>query len=329
VDPVDRPDGGEAVGLPGRPVVVGEVLLDHFPDGTRVLGGAPFNLAWHLQALGLEPLLITRVGADRDGAEALEAMARWGLDVSGVQLDRRHPTGAVRVRLDRGEPEFEIPPDQAWDHLEAGPALAVIEGRGLALLCHGSLVARAGPSRSALGTLRARAEVPVFVDVNLRDPFWSEAGVSDLLAGARWVKLNERELRLVEGSGADAAEAATRLRQRHALGQVWVTRGAAGALVAGAAGVVSGRHPAEVAVVDTVGAGDAFCAVVVAGLARGWSEARTLAAALDLAARVCTLRGATGTDLGLYRGLGEDLSTPRHEHGHASRAPMRPPFGAS
>ena len=106
--------------LPGRPVVVGEVLFDHFPDGSRVLGGAPFNLAWHLRAMGLEPLLITRVGSDPEGAEVLETMARWGLDVSAVQLDHRHATGAVHVRFDGGEPVFDIPSGQAWDHLEAG-----------------------------------------------------------------------------------------------------------------------------------------------------------------------------------------------------------------
>lgn len=312
--PVPRPADAAGRALSGRPVVVGEVLFDHFPDGSRVLGGAPFNLAWHLQALGLEPLLITRVGADREGAEILEAMARWGLDVSGVQLDPRHPTGGVHVRFDRGEPEFDVPPDQAWDHLEAHPALTAVDGQRAALLCHGSLVARAEPSRSALAAVRERAALPVFVDVNLRDPFWTEAGTGGLLAGARWVKLNERELRLLEGSASESVElAAARLRARYALDQVWVTRGAAGAVVAGINGVAAGRHAAELAVVDTVGAGDAFSAVVVAGLRWGWSERRTLAAAVDLAARVCTLRGATSTDSRLYRGLGDEGREERHD----------------
>ncbi|MDA1342582.1 MAG: carbohydrate kinase, partial [Proteobacteria bacterium] len=35
--------------------VFGEVLFDHFPDGTKVLGGAPFNVAWHLQVFGQQP----------------------------------------------------------------------------------------------------------------------------------------------------------------------------------------------------------------------------------------------------------------------------------
>ena len=38
---------------PARAIIFGEVLFDTFPDGTAVLGGAPFNVAWHLQGFGL------------------------------------------------------------------------------------------------------------------------------------------------------------------------------------------------------------------------------------------------------------------------------------
>ena len=37
--------------------VFGEVLFDQFPDGANVLGGAPFNVAWHLKALNLSAVL--------------------------------------------------------------------------------------------------------------------------------------------------------------------------------------------------------------------------------------------------------------------------------
>ena len=47
-----------------RPIIFGEVLYDCFPDGQAVLGGAPFNVAWHLQGFGLNPLFISRVGDD-------------------------------------------------------------------------------------------------------------------------------------------------------------------------------------------------------------------------------------------------------------------------
>ncbi|MDX1571268.1 MAG: PfkB family carbohydrate kinase, partial [Xanthomonadales bacterium] len=67
--------------------VFGEVLFDHFPDGTRVLGGAPFNVAWHLQALGAEPQLISRVGSDPEGDAVRAAMAEWGMDTATLETD--------------------------------------------------------------------------------------------------------------------------------------------------------------------------------------------------------------------------------------------------
>ncbi len=59
--------------------IFGEVLLDHFPDGKRVLGGAPFNVAWHLQAFGQSPGFISRVGDDAEGETVRTAMSDWGM----------------------------------------------------------------------------------------------------------------------------------------------------------------------------------------------------------------------------------------------------------
>jgi hypothetical protein len=61
-----------------RPVIFGEVLYDCFPDGEAVLGGAPFNVAWHLQGLGLSPLFISRVGDDPLGHRVRDIIERRG-----------------------------------------------------------------------------------------------------------------------------------------------------------------------------------------------------------------------------------------------------------
>ena len=71
-----------------RACIFGEVLFDHFPDGRRVLGGAPFNVAWHLQAFGEAPFLVSRVGDDEEGDEVRSAMRAWGMDPAGLQTVR-------------------------------------------------------------------------------------------------------------------------------------------------------------------------------------------------------------------------------------------------
>ncbi len=52
---------------PSSITVFGEVLFDCFPNGKQVLGGAPFNVAWHLQALGDDPTFISQIGDDTLG----------------------------------------------------------------------------------------------------------------------------------------------------------------------------------------------------------------------------------------------------------------------
>ena len=183
--------GERATGTPRRPLIVGEVLFDVMPDGTRVLGGAPFNVAWHLQALGLRPLMITRVGADDSGYEVLMAMESWGMDTSGVQRDDACPTGRVQVELDDGEPTFNILPDQAYDLLDRDQAMQSMSGKAFSLLYHGSLISRGKVSRPALDHLKKGSEIPVFIDVNLRDPWWNREDVLASLRSARWAKLNE------------------------------------------------------------------------------------------------------------------------------------------
>ena len=51
----------------GKPLIYGEILFDIFPGDKKVLGGAPFNVAWHLQGFGLAPLFMSRIGEDAEG----------------------------------------------------------------------------------------------------------------------------------------------------------------------------------------------------------------------------------------------------------------------
>lgn len=279
-----------------RPLIFGEVLFDGFPDGSRVLGGAPFNVAWHLRALGLSPSFISRVGADTPGDEVLAAMLGWGMDISGVQRDPGHPTGRVEISLTAGQPSYAILPDQAYDYILPPDGLA-----GIGLIYHGSLALRQPASREALAGIRARSPAPVFMDVNLRDPWWDAGTLAGLLDGLRWCKLNEDELATLAGPG-EPADAARRLIDRHGLEQVFVTLGTAGALALGADGACERVTPAgDIAVVDTVGAGDAFAAVLIAGRLQGWPIPVTLVRGQQLASAVCGLRGALPRERRFYQ----------------------------
>jgi fructokinase len=292
--------------LIGRPVILGEVLFDIFPGNVAALGGAPFNVSWHLKGFGLSPLLISRIGEDAHGEDILRTMRDWGMDTSGIQIDPSHPTGAVRVELEEGQPQFAILPDQAYDFIDAGAALTVLRGQDCSLLYHGTLLAR-GASREAIHALRQIIPF-AFVDLNLRSPWWEIERVSHLLQGARWVKMNGDELMAMTESSQPSAEPPESMVEAKAralcLNSGWemlaLTLGAQGAWLLNSEKTYRGKAVAVETLVDTVGAGDAFSAVTLLGLHRGWSLENTLSRALDFAAALCGMRGASPQDPELY-----------------------------
>ncbi len=278
------------------PLLFGEVLFDRFPDGRSVLGGAPLNVALHLQAFGLAPRLLSAVGVDLLGEQILARMEAAGLDTAGISIDPAHPTGTVEVALAGGEPTFTITPEVAWDFIDVARAPA-----SAGLLYHGSLALRRNAARTALARLRQRLAAPVFLDVNLRSPWWSRDEVRELVATARWIKLNHDELDAL-GHGDDEA---TRVAELRALGDVElvvVTRGAAGAAAYPRRGAPIAVAPERdaVEVVDSVGAGDAFASVLICGLVRGWPLATTLERAQGFASRIVGCRGAVPDDPTLH-----------------------------
>lgn len=283
-----------------EPVVIfGEVLFDCFDD-REVLGGAPFNVAWNLKGLARSPLFVGAVGRDEMGARVVKAMREWHMLQTGLSMCASHPTGRVQVTLDGGEPSYELAADQAFDHPDVEQNLPALPESGL--LYHGSLALRHPDARAALGRLREHMDARVFMDVNLRAPWWDLESVHELMAGANWVKLNEDELKaLTPDSSADIEGRAELIRARHDLEAVIVTRGAQGAMVlTGTAERHVANAPAASPMVDTVGAGDAFSAMILLGLSEGWSWPDMLEHASDYASRVCSLRGAITPDPVFY-----------------------------
>ena len=281
------------------PVIFGEVLFDSFPEGSDVLGGAPFNVAWNLRMLGGDPLFVGAVGVDALGDRVRAAMVAAGLDTRGLQVVPDAPTGRVQVTFEAGEPRYDILPDQAYDRVDPAALETAVVG-SVPLLYHGSLALRAEPSRSACAWL-ARHTRRRFVDVNLRAPWYEPVAVVEGIRGADYVKLNQDELRELAPGADDAARVAGLIENAGIREAVILTAGADGAAIHTAAG---GRFeqpaPAVENLQDPVGAGDAFASVVILGVLNGWDWPVTLERALGFAAAVCTLQGATTTDPGFY-----------------------------
>lgn len=284
-----------------QPYIFGEVLFDCFPDGSRVLGGAPFNVAWHLQAFGQAPRMVSRVGDDDLGLEIQSAMSDWGMDTSLLQLDETLPTGQVTVTLVDDEPQYEIVRPAAWDAIEA-----LAPTSSCALLYHGSLATRDRTSASALQTLIDAGPQRVFVDVNLRPPWWQREAVLAQMSRADWIKINGDELsELIDGK--DTAERIADVVDRYQPKGLIVTHGSAGAEIITLSGEHYSVQPEKlIEVVDTVGAGDAFTAVMLLGLLRDWDLSLTAERAQSFASAIVGRRGATVNDFGFYQAFIDD-----------------------
>jgi fructokinase len=293
-----------------RPVlVIGEALVDEFPDGTRVAGGAPFNQARWLAALGVPVRFVTRIAQDDAGAECVMTSARrCGLAEDGIQRDPRRATGRVAVQLGEAGPRYRIEADSAWDHIDAAEARAQARPFAPAVVMFGSLALRAPASREAIDAVLGACSALRFLDLNLRDTPRLQALAAQALERADWVKVNDEELdRLFTWFGHDGTppaegparhEALTRLTSRFGVQRWIVTCGERGWYTLDGEGRrdATGEAPAVPKIVDTVGAGDAFSAVVVAGIAAQWPLARSFDSAAQLAAAVCGVRGAVPDD---------------------------------
>ena len=250
-------------------VSVGEVVWDTFLD-RQVLGGAPVNVAYHLQCLGVEVDIITAVGNDELGRRTKERLRELNLPLAGVQTNEL-PTGRVNVVMDSNRNHhFEIVAPAAWDAISLDKAKAHLGDRAFHML-YGTLSQRDECSRVTLRSLWEMAD-KCFYDVNLRPPFTDCERVKESLKAADVVKMNNEELLVIAGwhnfTESDKKNAAGRLIEMYGLEVLVITEGPQGAwLTTGDKSVTVPGRPVEVE--DTVGAGDAFFAAFLEGYLNG------------------------------------------------------------
>jgi len=275
---------------------IGELLWDELPGG-RALGGAPGNFAWHAHALGLTGVVISRVGDDEDGREILERLGDLGLRRDLVEKDPAHPTGLSTVSVDSaGVPSFHVHENAAWDFISPGPELY----RAAPLVDavnFGTLGQRCPVSRQTTREFlaRTRPEAIRLFDLNLRPPHYTPEVIAESLALASVVKLNDHELSVVSdmfGFCGDGRERVRRMAGEFGLDLVALTLGEKGSVLY-SRGSWSVHTGVATPVIDTVGAGDAFAASLVAGMIAGFDLDRINDRANRVASFVCSRPGAT------------------------------------
>ena len=258
---------------------IGELLWDVLPEGPR-LGGAPANFSVMAGRLGNHAAILSRIGRDDLGREAVHRLDPLPADTSFLQIDTMHETGRVTVSFNNGQPEYTIHQAAAWDSMELSDEWVRLAERADAV-CFGSLAQRSLESRQTIQTLAAQTTsrcIRIF-DVNLRTPFYSSEVIQESLELATVFKMNDAEVPLVLALlGLSAEDDASLLSLRQGaerllsefptLQLIAITCGGNGSLLV--TREEWHRHPGfPVKVVDTIGAGDAFTAALTHYLLRG------------------------------------------------------------
>lgn len=254
---------------------LGDAVVDLLPDGEgRLLqcpGGAPANVAVGVARLGGASGFIGRVGRDPFGEFMMQTLSREGVDISEMHQDPAHRTSTVVVALDEhGERTFTFMVRPSADlFLTPGDLPPFTAGEWLHVC---SIALCAQPSRDTAFEAMTRIKHAggfISFDPNIRDDLWQDTTilrecVERALTQADVVKLSLEELAFI--TGGEEEDHARALAQRHAIPLLLITRGAEG--VDACFNGELRRYPAvPVACVDTTGAGDAFVAGLLWGLA--------------------------------------------------------------
>lgn len=293
-------------------VCFGEILWDIFPTGTRA-GGAPFNVAYNLDKMGLDVQMISKIGNDDLGKKLINQLENWNIPTDFIQVDHLKPTGTVIATFDEhGEAHYDIVNDVAWDYIAVSPEQKELVKNAGAFV-FGSLIARNQESKNTLLELLELSQFKVF-DVNFRPPFIDFDLIKQLLHKADLVKMNKAELReIIRFLGEDYKDEDTSIQyiqNYFDLNEIVLTKGSKGARYF--VGNQNYTFPAvSIEITDTVGSGDSFLAGFLAKRIEGRSPEEIMRQAISLGAFITSKPGACPDySYGEFRTFREKHFTP-------------------
>lgn len=274
----------------------GEVLLDNI-EGALFLGGAPVNFAVNCKNLGLNAQLYSAIGTDENGAFIKKALSEYGLGLELVAELQEYKSGVVEVKMDHGEPSYDIQENVAFDFIDSSAFRKGLTNQEYDLFYFGTLAQRNNQSREALleilkeGRFKER-----FFDCNLRQAYYDAEVLRVSLNFATIFKANQSELneitRLFYGTQDYPLEkACQKLSEEFSIPTIIITAGAEGAYLY-QANTFKFIPSVRVELLDAVGAGDAFSAAFATNFIAGKDPTECVVKAHVLGRLVAQQKGA-------------------------------------
>jgi 5-dehydro-2-deoxygluconokinase len=298
------------VGVDVYPQQIG-VGLEDVETFAKYLGGSPTNVAVAAARYGRRTAVITRTGADPFGAFIHRALKEYGVDDRFVTAVEGLPTPVTFCEI--------FPPDDFplyFYRFPKAPDLEIYEEeldldaiRGAEIFWATVTGLCEEPSRAATLTALEAHPATTVLDLDYRPMFWSSPDTA-----RRCVEQALEHVAVAVGN-LDECEIAVGERDPHRAAAALLDRGVELAIVKqGPKGVLAAdRHgivevpPAEVQVVNGLGAGDAFGGAVCHGLLAGWEIERIVgfanAAGAIVASRLaCSAAMPTVDEVNAFQG---------------------------
>lgn len=278
-------------------VAFGEVVWDILPN-EKVLGGTPSNLVFRFNSLGEQGVLLSRIGDDEYGSEALDKLKELNISDVNIQIDSEFPTGTVHISFeDEYDPRYIVTPDVAFDHIEfSAEALKLV--RDADCLVYGLLPQRFGISKNTLRELLKESPDSLhFFDLKLFEHFFNVKVVERLLESSNIIRIKEKEIDFLSGElgiiNDNLNDFSSELSKKYNIDLILVTRGQNGVFAFHNKKGAFHDMGYKIKVVDNIGSGMAFSAGFLHYYLNGKSIQRALNFGNAAGALNTTKRGAT------------------------------------
>jgi len=277
-----------------RVTAIGEILYDVYPNKKR-LGGAPFNFIYHIWKILGKANFVSSVGNDENGREMLSYLNSIGFNTKHIYIDKKYPTGTVQVKLKENKvPQFTISTECSYDYLALNDSTKLLIENESDLLYFGTLSTRSETSRNTIISLFNKPHLKYFCDLNLRHNFYTKALIEKTLLTTTVLKINQDELDKLK-QFFDLQQfnnrAIEQLITKFDIDLIGLTLGENGAELYTKS--ETNYYKTEIInAVDTLGAGDAFAAVLCLGYLYKLPIVEINKLANEFSSKICMVNGA-------------------------------------